>query len=170
MEMKMLTREQVPGAIVSAAKRLGTVQKDVHRILCSIAYDLNQHGHWPSAIGNANKLVAELGDAIRKEAIKAWAKTFLAMEYGKEDETVEVSCFYRAIGADKKPAAHQGIDVKKGIASPFYGYTAEPVAKPFDLLKYLEAGLKKADNHAKRPIAGDIIPAEVLEVLRKIAA
>jgi hypothetical protein len=165
--MKYYTKAQMPAAIKSISGRGQRLQNDIHRIACSIVYGLAQSGDWPSAVAYTNRLMDAMPESLRKEGFKLWAKAFLLMDHGKVDK---VDTFLRLTDVSGKGVSHQSLDVVKAVANPFWSYTKEPEAKPFNLTEAIVRVLKQADNHNKKPVEGDVIPAEVLTALRALAA
>lgn len=159
-KMKLQNEAQIDASIVSIEKRSKTLQEDIHRTATSILYVWQSGGPKKAqfAADRLNKLQAS--SPYHSNAFSKWVGMFTSLLWSDEKNE-----WYAPKGARIAPK-----QFTEARDTPFWKVSPPPAAKPFDMFADLQRIIDKARKHAEKPVDGDVISNETVNVLVDIVS
>lgn len=126
------TGADIDKAITAVAKRGQALQKELHKVACSVLAHVAQHGN----VGIVDKLVKAVPEMGRANALCDW-----------------FAAFGPVIFDDERKAAHvkgKATDLRKAMAMPFWQFKPEQAYKPLDVVANIGSMIKRYQDDAKK--------------------
>jgi len=140
-------------AIENVTGRSNTLQLDVHLILVAVAADWAAGNDVRIPLRQVNKLIAELGDGVRKNALIQWACSakLLGFVLNEDDKTV--------VGGKVKGA---DLDMRHIANTQWWTFREPPIKKPMNFVDELIAFYEKAATRSAKGKKGDVFDPEAM--------
>lgn len=171
---RLVPEKEIDNRIRQVSETAQSLQAKIHNVASSICH------YWQAGSGakkidddkafEAAELAAERlnhlmeASPYHRQAFAKWIMLKTPLLWSDENKKFYAS---KAEGKEFRMTGKMFTDARD---TPFWEVSPPPKANPLDIFSEIDRLIQKAERHAKKPVEGDVMPGDVVRMLRDIRA